>query len=264
MIFPLRYFMAMLDRFKSRFKLPSREKAITGICSLFYPFHWKHYAFLTVGIVTVLVLVLRMLNAPNCISGNCKEGLSTIQFKNGDVYDGMVENSKPNGKGVFRSVSGEYYEGEWVRGLRQGRGLLRSSNGNSYEGDFLLNRKEGFGTFQWSDGTALEGVWKNDLPEGEGILHLPEGPALKGKYAGGRIFDGNGIFIFGDGSRYVGHWKNGQREGKGVLYGPFGNLVFEGIWADDRPVRKQSVEEAKPTASGKVQSGKHPKRGKKK
>lgn len=202
--------------------------------SLAYPFRWKKLGFWTVAIFVVWVGIARYRNSPKCISGTCKEGLSKLQYANGDIYEGLVKDSKPNGKGVFWNDRGDYYEGEWMNGMRHGKGSYRYPNGTAYEGDFVFNKRNGIGAFRWDDGTTLRGEWKEDIPEGDCTMILPDNRKLVGRYLQGRIFDGEGVLIYDDGSRYIGAWKNGMRHGKGVLLDPFGSVLFQGIWFENR------------------------------
>ena len=42
----------------------------------------------------------------------------------GDKYEGEVANNKPNGKGIYYSITGEIKEGEFIEGRLNGKGKI--------------------------------------------------------------------------------------------------------------------------------------------
>ncbi|WP_246052898.1 MORN repeat-containing protein [Leptospira semungkisensis] len=259
--------MGFLNTFFSKIKTLERKEIAEGIRSFLFPFRWKNYAIVSVLLLVFLIICLRIYNAPKCVYRDCKNGLSKLEYSDGGMYEGVLQDSKPNGKGVFWNEKGDYYAGEWLQGLKHGMGTYRYPNGSSYEGRFVMNRKEGNGTFTWADGTSLKGLWVADRPEGNGSLTLPDGTVLGGEYREGRIFNGKGIFVYPDASRYIGGWKDGRKHGKGILMGPLGTIIFEGDWVDGErkypgPVAPSETEENNEPHPHKQE--KHSKKGKKK
>lgn len=67
-------------------------------------------------------------------------------------------------------------------------------------------------------------------------------PGKQDVYTGPTLPDGSphgkGSMIYRDGKKYIGFFENGRREGFGILYGPNGEMLFEGVWHLNEPVRK--------------------------
>ena len=139
-------------------------------------------------------------------------GRASLQWSTGYSYDGYYQDGWRNGHGVLKGPDGSVYEGEWKNGVREGRGVLKASNGTVYEGEWKNDKPEGQGTVKGYDGGSYEGEWKN------------------GKY------DGHGVYKWPDGSVYEGEWKNGVREGRGVLKNASGQVVYDGLWKDNKPL----------------------------
>ncbi|TGK12908.1 hypothetical protein EHO60_03270 [Leptospira fletcheri] len=204
--------------------------------------------------VAVIFLFLRSWGNAKCISGNCKDGLGSLEYRNGDIYEGMLKDKVPVGYGVYRNPQGDYFQGSWLNGLKHGEGEYTYPNGAKYEGTFVMNHKQGNGTYTWADGTVLKGYWLNDEPEGKAVLRLPDGTSLSGTYSHGVISEGEGIYMYVDGSKYIGSWKGGKRDGFGTLVSPEGLIVFRGTWAMDRQLEQREeriVPKTEPTTPTK-------------
>ncbi|MDX2361594.1 MAG: C1 family peptidase [Crocinitomicaceae bacterium] len=74
-----------------------------------------------------------------CVFGDCDGEYSRFTFENGDMYEGMVNNGRPEGNGIYQWVGGDVYAGEFKGGL-----------------------KHGAGTYYYADGTTQKGHWKDD------------------------------------------------------------------------------------------------------
>jgi hypothetical protein len=75
----------------------------------------------------------------------------TIQFKNGDLYQGTLKNNRvKHGYGVYTYANGDVYEGEWADDEQQGTGILRFADGSVYEGTFERGQPEGEGTYHYN------------------------------------------------------------------------------------------------------------------
>lgn len=55
---------------------------------------------------------------------NCKRILGTMQYSNGDVYEGQWKNDDKTGYAKMTYDNGDKYEGQWLRNERNGRGLI--------------------------------------------------------------------------------------------------------------------------------------------
>mmetsp|Transcript_9343 Transcript_9343/g.17002 ORF Transcript_9343/g.17002 Transcript_9343/m.17002 type:complete len:101 (-) Transcript_9343:61-363(-) len=93
------------------------------------------------------------------------------------------------------------------------------------------------GVMTWKDGTMYRGTFSRGRRTGKAVISFPksnvryDGHFLDGKY------NGKGTCSFGDGSFYDGEWKHGQAHGKGILVNSNGEIVHEGRWINDSPVR---------------------------
>ena len=56
------------------------------------------------------------------------------------IYEGEIENDKPNGWGTFTYPSGSIYEGEFKEGKFHGQGTFTSVEGKKGVGEFKENK----------------------------------------------------------------------------------------------------------------------------
>lgn len=78
------------------------------------------------------------------------EGLGTIKFKDGSVYQGQTKKGKFHGKGRMTHANGDIYQGDWVDGQASGNGVFVDQNGSMYDGQWKNDLYHGKGTEQWS------------------------------------------------------------------------------------------------------------------
>lgn len=55
----------------------------------------------------------------------------------GDVYNGMWNNGRKNGKGVYSFANGDLYDGFFSNGLRQGKGKYNWNDNSFYDGNII-------------------------------------------------------------------------------------------------------------------------------
>ncbi len=67
--------------------------------------------FLCFGVATAI--------SAQCVKGNCFKGHGTYEWENGDFYEGMWKNGKPDGNGVFYFENGDNYTGRFSEGLKK-------------------------------------------------------------------------------------------------------------------------------------------------
>jgi len=77
------------------------------------------------------------------------EGLGTIWFKDGSMYQGQILNSEFNGKGRMTHANGDIFQGEWKDGKAQGQGVFVDKNGSMYEGQWENDQYHGKGVESW-------------------------------------------------------------------------------------------------------------------
>jgi len=110
-----------------------------------------------------------------------------------------------------------------------------------YQGADLNGCGYGAGTIAFDDGATYYGEWTNDRFHGNGIFSAGNHPKFAGRTYNGiwRTEDtqlyGEGTISFLDGSLYVGRWMNGYRHGHGTYTDASGEVVFAGVWHEDRP-----------------------------
>ncbi len=93
------------------------------------------------------------------------DGKASIQFSNGNSFNGNYTKGRVNGQGVYRFKSGAYYDGSWKNGVYDGKGFLKYDDGRFYEGDFVNGQPEGFGVGKDATGKVIhDGQWKGGIP----------------------------------------------------------------------------------------------------
>ena len=134
-----------------------------------------------------------------------------IFFKDGYIFEGKMNNSNFDGKGILESKSDFRYEGDFKNGKMEGYGKLEGSNGDKYEGNFVDNKfdgkgkytfynlnfyegefnkgnRSGFGTYIVPNKFKFEGRWLDDKPNGEGKLtNNNETGVIKSTWKNGKI-----------------------------------------------------------------------------
>ena len=187
------------------------------------------------------------------IDSNNTQNSNLLNLPIGDKYEGEIKNNKPNGKGIYYSITGEIKEGTFVDGHLNGKGKMTLNNGFFIEGDFIDDELDGNGKTININGEIYEGGFKKGIREGKGKLILSnedrfEGNFIKGKLEGyGKYISKNGEsykgeFIEGipngkghkkckDGSEYEGNFKNGKENGFGIKKLKDGQ-IYEGEFLD--------------------------------
>jgi hypothetical protein len=182
---------------------------------------------------------------------------------NAGLYTGAILMEQPHGEGTM--VYQEYiYQGQWVNGDWSGFGKLTTSDGDVYQGGFFDNMKHGLGVMQYKDGRIYDGTFQFNCMDGKGHLTMKDAgikywghwnkdgtPHGRGKqeWIDGKVYDGefeNGILqghgrmTDADGTWYLGEWSDGQPNGLGLQVMEDGTLVFEGMYANGKPIEASS------------------------
>ena len=116
------------------------------------------------------------------------------------IYQGDVENGKPNGLGILIHPWGTKYVGEWKNGKEHGQGKMTFVDGSSYDGGYF-------------DG----------MRHGRGIETFGNFAKYVGEYVHG-YKDGKGTLTFSDGRKFVGEWKFGGEMWNGKWYDKNGKI----------------------------------------
>jgi hypothetical protein len=114
-----------------------------------------------------------------------------------------------------------------------------------YEGPVRTGTKakHGHGVITWkgeNSGQRYEGGWQDGKKSGQGIQTWPDGHRYDGEYKDDKM-SGHGVHTWPDGARYEGEFMFGKRSGRGVLW-LLGGRIFDGSWADGRPLRGTAME----------------------
>ena len=150
----------------------------------------------------------------NSLNSNTEKNNNLLNLPLGDKYDGEIKDNKPNGKGIYYSISGEIKEGIFKDGLLNGKGKMTLNNGFFIEGDFINDELNGYGKTVNINGEIYEGEFKNGIREGKGKLILSNEDRFEGNFIKGK-FEGFGKFIKKDGEIYEGEFVEGIPNGKG-------------------------------------------------
>ena len=109
--------------------------------------------FLCFGVATAI--------SAQCVKGNCFKGHGTYEWENGDFYEGMWKNGKPDGNGVFYFENGDNYTGRFSEGLKNGHGKYTWKDGNTYDGNWDEDKMDGRGKYYWArEGATFDGLFK--------------------------------------------------------------------------------------------------------
>jgi hypothetical protein len=115
------------------------------------------------------------------------DALDQINYEDGAIYKGDIENDEPNGKGQMTWVDGSTYDGEWLEGMHHGQGKYTWVDGASYEGRWVNGVKEGLGKFTWTNGVIYEGQWSGGTMSGSGEMRYANGQVQKGEFLAGEF-----------------------------------------------------------------------------
>lgn len=126
-----------------------------------------------------LVAILQLVASPDlatgeCTKGNCKNGVGTMQYQNGVVYEGGFKDGKRDGDGKYTNPAGIVYVGEFKNNHFSGKDKMTHIDGRVYEGEFKESNFDGEGVYIWGDGAKYSGSFKaGDFFTGEFVA--PDG-----------------------------------------------------------------------------------------
>ena len=132
--------------------------------------------------------------------------MGKIEYPNGDVYEGELQNDLPRGKGkqiysVPKFKRKSEYTGDFNNGVMEGYGksiiITGPSKGSFYEGEwknyistegFGDSRKDGYGIEyeKYEDEKTYEGYFKKDLRHGKGTITFNDGTKKDCEYKEGK------------------------------------------------------------------------------
>ena len=68
-----------------------------------------------------------------------------VRYEFNDIYEGMWENDKANGQGIYYHANGSRYEGNWLNDKQHGLGSEFWTDGSQYTGYYENSKKQGRG-----------------------------------------------------------------------------------------------------------------------
>ena len=157
-----------------------------------------------------------------------------IFFTNGDIYEGEMKNSIPDGKGKLIFVKNkEKYIGDFKMGEMSGKGTFTFEDSTEYSGYIENGVFNGKGKMKWENGTEYIGDFVDSTLCGEGTITNIQNEKYEGNFDKNE-FNGEGTYYFNNGDIYKGNFEYGIKKGNGT-YTRNDNVVFEGNWNDDLP-----------------------------
>ena len=154
-------------------------------------------------------------------------------FPNGDIYEGEMKDSVPNGKGKLIFKNGESYEGDFKMGEMSGKGTFIFEDKTEYSGGIENGIFNGKGKMKWENGTEYIGNFVDSSLCGIGTITNIQKEKYEGTFDKNE-FNGQGIYYFSNGDEYEGKFEYGIKRGKGI-YRRNDKVNFEGVWNDDLP-----------------------------
>jgi len=142
-----------------------------------------------------------------CVEVSSNVENKSLEYANGDRYEGDLRNGLRYGKGVFFGANGDRYEGAFVNDKKHGKGIFYGGNGDCYEGDFFDDKRHGRGVFRGANGDKYDGGFINDRKHGKGVFHGGNGDKYEGDYNDDKKH-GNGKFHGANGDIFVGNFGN--------------------------------------------------------
>lgn len=157
--------------------------------------------------ISILLLYNSSVSTAQCLSGDCKNGWGKMDMGYA-IYEGSFKNGKQEGNGTMDYGNGDKYQGEWKNGVEHGRGLLYQKNIATqieYNNGVKVGKPEPLVVIG-TDGVKKE---KEDI---KGCIS-------------GDCANGYGVMEFPSGNKYQGYFKNYQFHGKGKMNFKGGNYI---------------------------------------
>ncbi|CAD8168251.1 unnamed protein product [Paramecium octaurelia] len=133
------------------------------------------------------------------------EGVCTMYYSNGDIFEAQFSQGKTVGFGMFKSEK-KVVKGIWINNQLQGEGQEIKSDGTTYQGQFWDGRKQGRGIQMFSDGCKYIGFFQNNKFEGDGLFTWSDGSYYQGQFHRGLI-RGFGNYSNNNGLQLMGQFQ---------------------------------------------------------
>jgi hypothetical protein len=165
-----------------------------------------------------------------------KHGNGVYVWDNGDRYDGLFAQDRPDGRGKYHFANGDSYEGEVKAGVIVGRGTYATKGGDVFDGSFAGGKPHGVGVYRFANGDRYEGEMDQGRLQGRGRYISKTGERIEAPFVDGKA-QGIGTYVFSNGDRYEGEISGGVLSGQGVYHYKSG-LRYEGQVRQGQPQGK--------------------------
>jgi len=161
----------------------------------------------------------RLITPSSKIIGTWRNGVFTgwgREIKNnGEIFEGVYNNGKLNGKGIYK-YKDILYVGDFENNKKQGKGE-KITKKYYYKGYFNNNKIDGYGTIQFINSehgiSEYIGFFKNNNIEGKGVMKWTNGNIYEGEMKDGKM-NGYGRFIPKNGNPIEAYFKDGVKDNK--------------------------------------------------
>lgn len=169
----------------------------------------------------------------------------SYRFPDGREYVGAISENRPDGIGTMTFPNGDVYEGSWENGCMDGQGIYRFYDADKdkytseYEGSFSKNVMNGQGKRVYSDKTVYIGTWQNGMRTGNGASWFADGSYFYGLWKFDKML--RGVLHLSSGDIYDGEFKDGKFNGFGKFFWKKNGALFEGLFKDGNPFKGVKV-----------------------
>ncbi len=87
-------------------------------------YFWIKYSDFISQVAELIYIEPVTVRTDQCKIGDCNNSYSCIKLSDGSSYEGMMENGKPEGYGVYMWADKDFYAGGWKEGKQEGRALF--------------------------------------------------------------------------------------------------------------------------------------------
>lgn len=172
-----------------------------------------------------------------------------IEYDDGSVYCGEMQNFMAHGHGERLYPDGGKYVGAWRDGVPCGYGERLYPDGGVHAGHWRDGMAHGLGKRSYPEmcdeydsvehglGKRVceyDGSWNNGIVDGQGVQTLPDGSKYTGEWKNGHKH-GRGEQTYPDGRKRVGDWMHGAEYGR-CFEDECGAMPRRLLWLADEPV----------------------------
>ena len=156
-----------------------------------------------------------------------------------EIYQGQVNNNIKTGYGKLWSNEYSYY-GNFKNNKFEGYGILEYYKNDlfkEYKGGFKEGKKDGHGKEIYINGEYYIGDFKNDFKNGKGkIFNKFNNIKIESEWVNNIAKDNKYIIEYYDNGnkKFEGEYNGVNRNGEGKEYDYKENLIFEGIFEEDK------------------------------